>query len=430
MLGAVVETPGGNHETTGTAQMNSAAGGKDGDPRAWPSRAAAAMLMMYRRRALFIRLADVLLRPLAWLSRSGPVPELEQVKSILVFEAANLGDIVIMAPFLRSLRARFPDARLAFLGMSRAEALLREQELADELIPIRVPWTEHASRWRRYNPFSPLWPSFAWSLIRLRERHFDIAFAAGRSDIRHNLTLWLTGARRRVGYGYAGGGFLLTNVVTPDLGHPHVADLTLQFLKHLKIPIVREGSLLRVSAKDQVFADKILAERGVGPDDLLIGIHSGTRWQARQWGEDRFREVALQIIERFGGKILWFADPAQPRAVSPGPNIIPVSLPLRKFLAVLSRCRALVCNEGGPMHMAGGLGVPVVAVFGPTQPEWFGPLGSQHRLVIRRDVWCRPCADHCLFEEPYCLRLIPVEQVMEAVTAIMENLFVAGASTL
>jgi len=115
--------------------------------------------------------------------------------------------------------------------------------------------------------------------------------------------------------------------------------------------------------------------------------------------------------------------------VSTGPNIIPVSLPLRQFLAVLSRCRLFVCNDSGPMHMAGALGVPVVAVFGPTQPEWFGPLGSRHRVVIRRDVWCRPCADHCLFEEPYCLRLIPVEQVMEAVTEVMESREVASAST-
>jgi ADP-heptose:LPS heptosyltransferase len=408
--------------------MNSAATRQNGESAAWQSRAAAAMLMMYRRRRLMIRVADALLRPLAWLSRSGPAPKLDQVKSILVFEPANLGDIVTLAPFLRSLRARFPQARLAFVGKSSTESFLREQELADELIPIRVPWAEHVSRWRRYNPFSPLWPSFAWSLILLRKRHFDLAFANGRSDIRHNLALWLTGARRRVGYGYAGGSFLLTDVVLPDLGHPHVTDLTLQFLKHLNIPTVHDGSLLRVSAGDQEFADKILTERGAGPNDLLVGIHAGARKQARQWGEDRFRQVALQIVERFGGKIIWFADPAQPHAVSTGPNIIPVSLPLRQFLAVLSRCRLLVCNDSGPMHMAGGLGVPVVAVFGPTQPEWFGPLGSQHRVVIRGDVWCRPCADHCLFKEPYCLRLIPVEQVMEAVAQVMESLSLASAS--
>lgn len=409
---------------------NSAASGRKGDSGAWQERAAAAILMKYRRRRLIIRLAETLLRPLAWLLRSGPAPEFDQVKSILVFDAANLGDIVTFAPLLRSLRARFPKARLAFLGKSSTESFLREQGLADELIPIRVPWAEHMSRWRRYNPFSPLWLSFAWGLIRLRERHFDLAFASGRSDIRHNLALWLTGARQRVGYGYGGGGFLLTDVVLPDLGHPHVTDLTLQLLKHLNIPTIRDGPLLSVSAEDRDFADKMLTERGVGPNDLLVGIHSGARKQVRQWGDDRFRDVTRQIVERFGGKIIWFADPAQPLAVSTDSNIIPVSLPLRQFLAVLSRCRLLVCNDSGPMHMAGGLGVPVVAIFGPTQPEWFGPLGGQHRVVIHRDVWCRPCADRCLFEEPYCLRLIPVEQVMEAVTEVMESLPVASASTL
>lgn len=400
------------------------------EPMQWRRRAAAAMLLKFRRRWPMMRLAEFLLRPLAWFSRGRPCGELDKVKSILVFDTAHLGDIVNLAPFLRSLRERFPQARLVFLGQARIESLLQGQRLADELIAIRVPWAVHSSLLRRYNPFSPLWPTFAWRLIQIRKRRFDLAFTSGRSDIRHNLALWLTGARRRVGYGYAGGGFLLTDEVAPDLSHPHYRDLALQFLKHLGIPVTKVNSFLSVPMDDQHDAEKILNEMGVGTEDLLIGIHAGTRWRARQWGEGRFREVARQILERHGGKIIWFSDPAELQQISAEADIIPVSLPLSQFLAVLRRCRLLVCNEGGAMHMAVGLGVPVVTVFGPTQPEWFGPLGDQHRVVIRRDVWCRPCADHCLFQEPYCLRLIPIEQVMEAVTEVVERLSPAGASTL
>lgn len=403
--------------------------GRNTDHSQWQKRAAAAVLLKFRRRWLVVRLVEPLLRPLTWFSRGYPDEDLSRVKSILVFDSAHLGDIVNLTPFLRSLRERFPNARLAFLGQPRIEPLLRGQRLADELIPIRVPWAVHSTLWRRYNPFSLLWPAFAWQLIRLRKRHFDLAFTSGRSDLRHNFALWLTGARRRVGYGYAGGGFLLTDEVLPDLSRPHSTDLALRFLQHLEIPVTRASPLLNVPEEDQYIAKKILSECGVAPEDFLVGIHAGTRWPARQWGEEKFRELARQIVERYGGKIIWFSDPAERRNIPRGPNIFPVSLPLGQFLAVLTHCRLLVCNEGGPMHMAAGLGLPVVAIFGPTQPEWFGPRGDEHRVVIRRDVWCRPCADHCLFGEPYCLRLIPVEQVMEAVAEVIESLSLASTNS-
>jgi heptosyltransferase-2 len=120
--------------------------------------------------------------------------------------------------------------------------------------------------------------------------------------------------------------------------------------------------------------------------------------------------------------VIWFGDPANSGAGKPVPNVISASLPLNKFLAVLARCSLLVCNDSGPMHMAVSLGVPVVAIFGSTFPEWFWPRGENHRVVVRRDMPCRPCGDRCLFDEPYCLRLISVEQVMQAVEESLATL--------
>lgn len=389
----------------------------DGRSSARLERAAAEILMRYSWRRTIIRVLEALLRPLALLSKSNPPCDLDQVERILVFEPANLGDVVIiLAPLLRSLRARFPRAHIAFLGKAKVEGFLRDQGLADELIPIQAPWAEHLSRWRIYNPFSLLWPRFAWNLIRLRRRHFDLAFPSGRSDIRHNLALWLTGAKRRVGYAYGGGRFLLTDVATPDLERPHVTDLSLKLLEHIGVPAARNGARLRVAPQDEEFAEEFLAEQGVNPDDLLIGIHPGARIPIRQWGEEHFKAVARRLTQRFGATIIWFLDPAQPAPNIQTQGMVTAALPLRQFLAVLSRCRLLVCNDSGPMHMAAGLGVPVVAVYGSTEPAWFGPLGPGHHIVIRQDIWCRPCGDRCIFPEPYCLTLISVEQVMQAVT--------------
>jgi ADP-heptose:LPS heptosyltransferase len=66
------------------------------------------------------------------------------------------------------------------------------------------------------------------------------------------------------------------------------------------------------------------------------------------------------------------------------------------------------------MHIAAALGVPTVGVFGPTEPAWFGPVSEQSKIVMHPSFWCRPCADRCIFDQPYCLRTISVEQVLEA----------------
>jgi ADP-heptose:LPS heptosyltransferase len=128
------------------------------------------------------------------------------------------------------------------------------------------------------------------------------------------------------------------------------------------------------------------------------------------------------LTGEFDAKVIWFEDAMDSTGAALPRNIVPASFPLREFLAVLARCSFVVCNDSGPMHMAGVLGVPVVAIFGSTFPEWFCPPGENHRVVVRRDMPCRPCGDRCLLDEPYCLRLIPVEQVMEAVRESLRNL--------
>lgn len=375
-----------------------------------------------------IGLVDIVVRPLTWLSRQDSLLDLGRVERILVYEHGNLGDIALLAPFLRALRTHFPAAHIAILGKAGVKPLVLGQGLADELIPIRVPWDEHLSRWRRYNPVSLLWPRMLLDLLRLRKRHFDLAFVSGRTDIRHNAIMWLTGARRRVGYGFAGGRFLLTDCVSLDLARPHVTDLSLQLLEHLGLSSTQDGKTLGISDEDKIFATKFLAEQGIQEDDLLVGVHAGARNPIRQWGEDHFLGVANWMAERFGAKIIWFTDPMQPGSRPTSRNIIPASFQLRHFLAVLSRCRLFVCNDSGPMHMAAGLGILVVAVYGPTEPSWFGPLGGNHQLVIREDVWCRPCGDRCIFREPYCLTLISPEQVMRAVEKAIEGIRTSTAS--
>ena len=105
-----------------------------------------------------------------------------------------------------------------------------------------------------------------------------------------------------------------------------------------------------------------------------------------------------------------------------------LSLPLREFMAVLSQCSMFLCNDSGPMHIATALNVPVVALFGPTEPAWFGPLGPQDQIVIRPGFWCRPCFDYCLFDQPYCLRTISVQDVYQTAHKMLDLLLPSSSN--
>lgn len=404
--------------------------------------AAAAIFKKYwGRRRLAVRSLEFFLKPLAWFSKSARKPGLDEVERILVFEPGSLGDMVMLMPFLKSLRVRFPKANLSLLcrtsgkkkqnyasiDPASVKTLLLDQGLVDELIPVAVPWLAHVSPWKKYSPFSLNWPVFLWNLLRLRRRGFDLSLSSGRSDVRYNLVLWLTGAKRRVGYGYAGAGFLLTDIAVPDMARPHQTEVCLQLLEHLGIPAIRSGQFLNLSSEDEAYSANFLRDHEIEAGDLIVGIHAGARTASRTWGQDRFLLVAQRLTREFGAKVIWFGDPLYPTGDALSRNIVPASFPLRGFLAVLARCSFVVCNDSGPMHMAGALGVPVVAIFGSTFPEWFRPPGENHRVVVRRDMPCRPCGDRCLLDEPYCLRLIPVEQVMQAIQELLRTLYPSHA---
>ena len=362
----------------------------------------------------------------AFLLRAVPSPQgLEgsqtRPDSILVVEYWNLGDIAILVPFLRNLRRSFPQTRICLLVNPDLVRFLENQGFVDEFVPVRVPWARHFNRWRKYNPFSLDWISLARTILALRKRRFDWAFS-GRMDVRDNLMLWLSGARRRIGYGIGGGGSFLTDRVTPDPSHPHRAEVWLHLLEALGERSDPNLDRLPQTHAELAAARSYLAGLGIVSDAFIIGVHPGARIATRRWGDERFAEVVRRVLAETDAHVLWFSEPGTSCQAPQLERCHAVSLRFRFFLAVLSHCRLLICNDSGPMHLANLLGVPVVAVFGPQRPEWFGPRGPHDRVVIRPEFSCRPCSDYCIFDQPYCLRAISSDEVYEAVESQMNHL--------
>ncbi len=385
--------------------------------------AQASLLLMTPVKWRLVRMFDAMVRFLKFLMP--PLPPVKNLTEapvgILVVEYWNLGDLAILVPFLRNLRRSFPSARIALLVNPALASFLGGQRLVDEFIPVRVPWARHFNRLKKYNPFSLDWISLARTMLALRKRRFDWAFS-GRMDVRDNFILWLSGARRRIGYGIGGGASFLTDEVTPDLSRPHRADIWLHLLEAVDALQNRKLDGFHLTHAELASARSYLAGLGIASEVSLIGVHPGARIATRRWGDERFAEVVRRLLEETDAHVLWFSEPGTLSRAPQLKRCYAVSLNFRSFLGVLSNCRLLVCNDSGPMHLANLLEIPVVAIFGPQRSEWFGPRGPHDRVVIRPEFSCRPCSDYCIFDQPHCLQAISTDEVYSAVENVLQQL--------
>ncbi|MCU0787562.1 MAG: lipopolysaccharide heptosyltransferase II, partial [Verrucomicrobia bacterium] len=174
-----------------------------------------------------------------------------------------------------------------------------------------------------------------------------------------------------------------------------------------------------------------LSKFAIAPDRRWLGLNAGAEYgPAKRWPKDRFVSVAQAVQQRTGCSVLIFGGPGDAevaadiaaRVRNPNSHVHNVAgrTSLRELMALLTRCRVLLTNDTGPMHVAAALGVPVVVPFGSTSPELTGPGlpgDPQHRL-IKSNAPCAPCFLRVCPIDFRCLNGIAVDQVVNAVLEI------------
>lgn len=291
-------------------------------------------------------------------------------RRILLIRPDRLGDMVCALPAVDALRAACPDAKIDLLA-SPSNAPLAEG--CPSVSEILLDGGEPLPRLIR----------------RLRSRRYDAAFAL-QSSTRTHLAAGLSGARER--FGYAGKPFhrLLTRTLPgggPDEA-VHETERNLRLVEAAGVQPSNRIPRLTLNEREHAFADEWLKQRGFDMNAPLIGAHPGASAPSRQYPVERFAFAADAVAERADeAALIAFAGPADiaeaRRLVDAAATRAEIAqnMSIREAAALMSRCRLLFANASGPMHIAGALGVPIVAVFGPTDPRRWGPVGSVSRVV-------------------------------------------------
>jgi heptosyltransferase-2 len=212
--------------------------------------------------------------------------------------------------------------------------------------------------------------------------------------------------------------------------YTHAVDRYNVALKEAGISISTRLPKLFLSQEEKMFAKEFLQQRGVNLSRSLVGIHFGAKHPTKRWGDEKFAEMSKVLAKELALNILVIPSKeelSQEKLFGQGGKntFWTGALSLRELKALVSCCDVLICNDSGVMHVAVGLGVPVVTVFGPTHPcLGFYPLGDSDILLSSYEP-CSPCSLHgdkeCFRDKKYCMENVSVSQVFDATISILNK---------
>jgi len=367
-----------------------------------------------RRADLVLAGVDALLEPLAAVRGvRAPRPPIGGGK-ILVCEFWQLGDAILALPMLRALRALVPTAEIVLLCKGATRALIEPSGVVDRFIVADVPWTAFRGKyaWRRYAG-----ADFAGLVRILRRERFDAAVDA-RADLRANILLYLSGARRRIGFAAPGGAALLTDRIVRSREHTHRADDWVALLE----PFVGGGATIAPS--DGIPRLGVAREAVATGNGVTVAIHASASQPVRRWPLQHFEAVVRRLTAMPGVRVMVIVPPeGVGETLAALPGVVVARPSLAELPGVLAECDLLIANDSGPAHIAAAVGTSTVTIFGPQRPEWYAPRGSGvHRVVYREDMACRPCFDVCRFAENFCLTEIAADTVWETAEPVVRGL--------
>ena len=364
-------------------------------------------------------------------------PQYRPSERLLVVLPTWVGDTVMATPTLRALRQLYPDAHISALVRANVRPVLEACPWVDRFLTIRH---------RRKGKIDVRRAGLLNLARRLSAGKFDTAVLLPNS-FRSALLVRLAGIPRRVGYDRDGRVGLLTDRLLPRRGREGFVpvpalDYYLGIASYLGAndPDTRMELFTRPDADAR--ADAMLASAGVDVTrDRLLLLNPGANYgDAKVWPAERFAAVADRCANELGMKVAMTGAPRERSildAVRAAAKTNVIDLPalgmdLTLLKSIVKRSALMVTNDTGPRHIAAALGVPVVTVFGPTDPAWTEIRFAAERRV-RVEVYCGPCQKKlCPLkgtpDDHICMKRVEPAAVFEKVAELHKGVTVEGVA--
>ena len=337
---------------------------------------------------------------------------------ILVRGVNWVGDTILTYPAVEGLKTLFPKCHLALLVPNPLIDLWRTSPHVDEVISFGGKRGKATFR-----------EDLALALS-LRKRGFHLSIIFPRS-FRSAFQIYLAGIPVRIGYKDEGRSFFLTHGMTrtQEILQTH----RVHYYEKLLDPLGKVQRLppprIFLREEERRWAREKLEALDLPEGRLLIGMNPGATYGlAKCWYPERFGVLGKRLARKWRARVLLFGkEEERPMAEEilrhlgdDGINFIGKTN-LLQLAALLERCRLLVTNDTGTMHVATAVGTRVVALFGSTDPVTTGPWGDGH-VIVSKQASCSPCLKRICPTDHRCMDLITVDEVEEILDRKLEEI--------
>jgi len=351
-------------------------------------------------------------------------------KTILIVNIRLIGDVILTTPLIGLLKEAYPAAEIDLLvGRGTGEFLEKDPRVR------RVLYSEKKGKGYFRDIFGK----------------YDLAINLNASD-RGNIAILLAGRKARIGF-YQGAAFwhniwkkLLFTFPIPFPGYIHVARIGQLVIEAMGFRVERLKAKVFWDVADEKTVRSALSEKGC--DSPYFVVHPFARWDYKYWRMERFAEVSDALVERYGWQPVWTSSPdgneieilrEAARLCRHRPVLIPGEFSLNQMTCLLARSSFYLGLDTAISHLAATTGVPMVALYGPTQAErWSpwnndGPVAQQcpalrgrqrsgYMVMLQKEWECVPCGRAGCGDrggESPCLAAIEVEEVLDAVHSLL-----------
>lgn len=304
-----------------------------------------------------------------------------EIKKILIIRSDRFGEFILNTPAIKAVKNKFPAASITLMVSPAVKEIVEGWPIVDEILVYPKG---------RLQGILSLVSEF-------RKRKFDLAVVLNPKKEFHIAT-FLAGIPVRVGYERKFG-FLLSHKIQDrkQLGQKHEVEYNLDLLKVIGIKCQDKSLFVSFDREDEETVNFLLGERGVSDTDNIVVVHPWTSDPVKQWPVKHFSQLAQRLLTKVPCRVVIIGGKDEVGQSEEfckdkiGLINITGKLTLRQLAAFLRRCRLLVSNDSGPVHMAAAVGTPVVALFrsdlpGKTAKRW-GPWGQGHIIIEKSSLY-------------------------------------------
>lgn len=342
------------------------------------------------------------------------------MKSFLIINPFGIGDVLFSTPLIRNISESLPGSKIFYLCNRRVLGVLANHPSISKYF---VYERDEFEALRRRSKIA--WLKKGLNFIKaIKKENIDTVLDLSLNPQFGFLSL-ASGIKTRVGYNYKNRGrFLTKKIKFSGYKHKHVIEYYLDLLKF--IGVEPEHKKIEIFLKDQ---------QRKADSTIVIAPAGGASWGKeaswKHWSKEKFAKLADRLIDDLGRRVILSGSEQEKAIVDEVASLMhnqpdkAVGLELVEFLNLLSKARVLVANDGGPIHMAVGLGVRTVSIFGPVSDLVYGPYppDSKKHIVFKKDLPCRPCYQDFRLSECHhqrsCLEQISLDEVLSVIKKIV-----------